>query len=407
MLRDVNYVNAESMSVEAIPGVKRELVVLYLSMLASRVGFGVIIIIFPSYISGASDIAVAGALALYPLMEAATALPAGRLCDTRGRKTIFIASLGFMALLIGLIGLTRNIYAVASIHAVMGVGAAGVTVSTLTMVTDLTGKSNRGAGMGTFDFANVGGYALGLVLGSRLEPFFSWSLGLAFIVTGLGVAMAFAVSALIIKEPPHPQGVVSKSLNPLKALDARAKTTLPIWLGVTALLGMVFFLPRAFSRAGIGGASTAGLLVVGVVILGLGAIGFGALSDRIGRGKVMLIGIFGLLGLLIALSLSFGEGLLSVMRNLLVLGPLALMTSALVPTILATVGDGAMLERRGSAMGLYSVMLSGGSAVGTLVAGFAHSAGGLAGIFEASALIFSVACALSLILWLRIRGNVP
>jgi len=79
----------------------------------------------------------------------------------------------------------------------------------------------------------------------------------------------------------------------------------------------------------------------------------------------------------------------------------------LVPTILATVGDGAMLERRGSAMGLYSVMLSGGSAIGTLVAGFAHSTSGLAGIFEAASIIFSVACALSLILWLRTRGNVP
>lgn len=334
-------------------------------------------------------------------------MPAGRLCDTKSRKVVFAASLGFMALLMASIGSTRNVYAVASIHAVMGIGAAGVTVSTLTMVTDLTARDNRGAGMGAFDFADVGGHALGLIIGARLELFFSAHLGSAFFVTGLVVAFAFAVAVIVLKEPSHPHARLEGGLNPFKALDAQTKSTLPIWLGVTALLGMIFFLPRAFNRAGIGSGSTAGILVLGVVVLGMGAIGFGALSDRIGRGRVILIGIFGLLGLLIVLSLSFEEGLHSVMRNLPVLGLLVLMASAPIPTILATVGDRAVLERRGSAMGLCSVMLSGGSALGTLVAGIAHSVSGLTGIFEASAATFSVCCAASLILWLRARANRP
>ncbi len=388
---------------EAALGVKRDLAVLYLAMLASRVGFGVIIIIFPAYIVKTSDISAAVALALYPLLEAATALPIGRLCDTRGRKVVFVASLGYMALLMGSIGLTRNIYAVASIHALMGVGAAGVTVSTLTMVTDLTAGGNRGAGMGTFDFSNIGGYALGLVIGSRLEAAFASSLSSAFFITGLAVAGAFVVAVLVLREPPHPKREVDKSLNPFKALDSQAKATLPIWLGVTVLLGTVFFLPRAFRGAGITGGTTAGLLVLGVLVLGAGAVGFGALSDRIGRGKVLLIGVVGLFGLLLSLWLSFDGGVASLYRSLPVLGLFAVMTSALVPTILATVGDRAALERRGSAMALYSVVLSGGSAVGTLVAGVAHSASGLTGIFEAATLMFFVACVASLALWLRAR----
>ncbi len=372
-------------------------------MLASRVGFGVIIIIFPAYIIGASDLGAAVALALYPMLEAVSALPVGRLCDTRGRKAIFVASLGYMAVLMVSIGLTRNIYAVASIHALMGIGAAGVTVSTLTMVTDLTARGNRGAGMGTFDFANVGGYAFGLVIGSRLESLFSADLGYAFFITGLTVAAAFVVAVLVLKEPPHPRRGGDISLNPFKALDAHAKATLPIWLGVTVLLGIVFFLPRAFRVAGIGGGATAGLLVLGVLVLGAGAIGFGALSDVIGRGKVLLTGVLGLFGLLVSLGLSFDGGVDSLSRSLPLIGVFALMTSALVPTILATVGDRAVLERRGSAMGLYSVMLSGGSAVGTLVAGVAHSASGLTGIFDAAIAIFFVACVASLVLWLRAR----
>jgi hypothetical protein len=52
-------------------------------------------------------------------------------------------------------------------------------------------------------------------------------------------------------------------------------------------------------------------------------------------------------------------------------------------------------------MGLYRVMLSGGTAVGTLVAGLAHHAEGLIGILEAAAIVFTAACLASLLLWIR------
>ena len=377
--------------------------VLYSSVLASRVGFGVIIILFPLYIMNASDIQTAVALALYPILEAAVALPLGRVCDTRGRKAVFISSLGYIAVLMASIGLTRNLYAVSAIHALMGIGAAGVTVATLTMVTDLTESGYRGTGMGGFDFANVGGYGLGLIVGSALRTFFEANLGEAFFVTGLAVALAFVASALVLKEPRHPLRTTDRSLNPLKAIDAHAKAMLPIWFGVTVLLGMVFFLPRAFGRANIGGSQTAIILVGGLAILGIGAVGFGALSDRVGRGRVVLVGIVGVFGLLSTLFVSFQGGTNTLYANAPMLGVFALLTSALVPSILATVGDRAEGERRGSAMGLYSVMLSGGSAIGTLVAGFAHSRSGLPGILEAGIVLFAVVCLVSLALWLRAK----
>jgi MFS family permease len=393
--------------VEAGTVPKRDLAVLYLAMLVSRVGFGVIIIVFPFYISRSSDISVAVALALYPILEAATALPMGRLCDMRGRKNTFVISLGFMAALMASIGLTRNIYGVASIHALMGVSAAGVTVSTLTMITDLTAERNRGAGMGTFDFMNVGGYAVGLLLGSRLDAAFSTDLSIAFYVTGVVVAAAFVVALAALREPPHVARGRDLSLNPLKALDAKAKAILPIWLGVTVILGVAFFLPRAFERAGIGGSMTAEILVAGVLVLGMGAVGFGALSDVIGRMKVLLIGVIGLFGLLASLGVSLHVGLEGLMRSLPVIGVFALATSALVPTILATAGDRAAQGRRGSAMGLYSVMLGGGTAVGTLAAGVAHRASGLMGIIEVAAFVFAAACLASLLLWVRVPKLEP
>jgi MFS family permease len=257
--------------------------------------------------------------------------------------------------------------------------------------------------MGAFDFANVGGYALGAFLGSRLDITYSANLSTAFLLTGAIIAVSFVVAFLALAEPPHIARGKELSLNPLRSLDSRAKATLPIWLGVTVLLGMVFFLPRAFERAGVGGGTTGEVLVAGILVLGLGSIGFGALSDRLGRIRVMLIGVAGLLGLLITLTASFNQGIGGLYRNLPFIGVFALATSAIVPTILANVGDRAMVERRGSAMGLYSVMLSGGTAVGTLVAGVAHGFSGLLGVLESGTFIFLWACLLSAGLLLRTR----
>src|SRR2546422_2488113 len=191
-----------SMKKERSPG--RDLAVLYLSMTLTRIGFGVIIILFPAYLLGVSDIELAVALALYPVLEAFSAIPVGRLCDTRGRKRVFVFALAYVAIRTGAIGVTRNLDFVATVHALMGIGAAGVTVSSLTMITDATNLGNRGKGMGLFDFSNIGGYAAGVLVGGGLHTYFASQLGYAFAATGGGGGAAPRVSPIPRREPPPP-----------------------------------------------------------------------------------------------------------------------------------------------------------------------------------------------------------
>ena len=386
---------------------KRDLPVLYVSMVVTRVGFGVIIIIFPSYISRASDISVALALALYPIFEAFASVPVGRFCDTVGRKRVFVTALVVMAILSATIGLTRDIYIISALHALMGISAAGITIASLTMITDLTSVRNRGVGMGAFDFANIGGYAVGLLGGGALHSTFRADLGAAFFVTGGAIAAAFGLAVLTLKEPPHQKEIGKLEFNPFKALDSHTRAILPIWLSLTALIGIVFFLPRAFSILGISSGTTANILFLGIAALGVGSVGFGALSDRLGRERVMLIGVLGLFGLLITLSYAVGSGQSQdqLLQYLPLIAPFGLATAALVPSILATVGDRARESMRGSAMGLYGVMLSGGIAFGTLVAGFAHSIGGLPAILYSGAAVFLAASILSFFLLRRSNSS--
>ena len=108
-------------------GWRADLILLYISLAVSMVGFGVIIIIFPSYLRGASDIQLGLILALYPILEAITAVPLGGVCDTKGRKIVFVAGLSSMALLTFTIGLTQDLLLISLIHAVMGVSAAAIS----------------------------------------------------------------------------------------------------------------------------------------------------------------------------------------------------------------------------------------------------------------------------------------
>jgi MFS family permease len=392
-------------SVIQIPEWRRDLILLYFAMATTRVGFGVIIITFPSYLRGASDIQLGIALALYPLVEAVSAIPVGGFCDIRGRKIVFIAGLLSMSLLTASIGLTQDLFFVSGIHALMGLSAAAITVSSLTMITDLTNVSNRGKGMGTFDFANIVGYAIGLIFGGRLHDYFEYNLSDTFFITAAVLVMALIVSLVFLKEPFHTVKGMKMALNPFKVLDERTKVILPIWLSLTSLLGVVFFLPRAFRGLGIGATLTGDLLFLGIVVLGLGSIGFGALSDRLGRERTMTIGIIGLLGLLISLGLSVGEGNTGprFFENMHILAPFGLASSALVPSILAAVGDRVNERFRGAAMGLYSLMLSLGIATGELLAGAIHSVGGLSAILYGGAAIFLVASIGSFVLMWRVK----
>jgi len=383
---------------------RRELLLLYASMTVARIGFGVMIILFPSYLARSSNVSLALVLALYPLTEAATAIPLGVLCDRQGRRRVFLGGLALMGGLIASVALTQDVLVVATLHALMGLAAAAIAVSSLTMITDLTTAGNRGKGMGAFDFSNIGGYAGGLLVGGLLSEAFKADLAEAFLVTGSVLFVALGVSYVLLREPVHAPDVgrATVSLNPFAGMDQRTKAILPIWLSLTSLIGIVFFLPRALSRVGVHETLTGELLFAGIMIIGIGSIGFGALSDRLGREKTMAIGAAGLFGLLVGLALLFqnvGSGL-DVVRFLPILGPAGIATSALVPSVLAAVGDRAKDGRKGATMGLYSLMLSLGIALGELLAGFASVLGGLSTVLYAGSVIFLGA---SLLTFYRLR----
>jgi MFS family permease len=354
----------------------RMILYLYLAVFLTRIGFGSVTILFPLYLpAGAFQVGLI--LALYPIAEAVSAMPVGRLADRVSRKKLHLMGMTLITVLTAAIGFTTNLLNVSILHALMGVSAAMAAVTSLTLLGDATKQTNRGKKMGGFDLANLGGYGLGFGVGSILVTAFASRLHYAFWVTSGIFLFTSILATKFLVEPVRSDELNQPGIR-RRRIGSKIRPVLPVWLGQTIILGMYFLLPKAFKDASI---TLTGQMLIFLGAIGglfaLGAIVFGHISDKVGRTKIMVLGAVGEFGFL----LLFGWSFPNFLAYALILAPLFFMASAIAPAILSYVSDISGKARRGSANGLYSVVLSIGMAIGNILGGLVGSEFGVQGIF--------------------------
>jgi MFS family permease len=357
---------------------------LYVAVFLTRIGFGSITILFPLYLQAPSYI-IGVILALYPMSEAGSALPIGRLADRFSRKKLHIIGMIMITILTAAIGFTRNLLNVSILHGMMGVSAAITAVTSLTLLGDATKLTNRGKQMGGFDLANLGGYGLGFGVGGLLvNSFPADRLSYAFWVTAGVFLFAGILAAKFLVEPVRVWELKQPKIRQ-RRIGSRIRPVIPVWIAQTVILGMYFLLPKAFRDSNPPIVLTREILIFLGVLGGLfafGAILFGYISDKIGRTRIMVLGAFGELGFLVLFGWSFPQN--GFVKYELLLWPMFFLASAVAPAILAYVGDISGKAKRGSANALYSIVLSIGLAIGNIIGGFVASLG-IPAIFYAGA----------------------
>ncbi len=252
-------------------------------MFLTRIGFGSILVIFPYYLNiPLSNSSLAGIIiALYPAVEGFSALPVGTFVDLGGRRKAFVAGMTMISILTLIIGLSNNLVLVGGAHALEGLAAAMVTVASLTMITDLTVKENRGASMGGFDLANLAGYGTGILLGLSFLHVFATNLGYSFLVVSavMGASAIFVYFAL--HEPVHSSMEHGSLRGIYETFTGDVIGILPVWFSLTVVLGFFLFLPRLVKNAGVTDlAQSAPLILLALLVLGVGSVMFGRLSEK-------------------------------------------------------------------------------------------------------------------------------
>jgi MFS family permease len=352
---------------------KNILPAVFLSTFFIRLGFGLTLSIWSFYI-GSKVETVGLTAAAAPAMEAATVLFAGLAADRFGRMPVLKWALVGGAILLLLMSTTRDPLYLTLLNGVFGLTSASILAASLATTGDRSLVHRRGLSMGQFDALNLGGWVYGFALGYILVTVLNGQNDPARLAMAFWFGAAAVVVALFIlwwmsrgyTEKGEEKVFDSARLKEALLEPEKLLVVLP-WLAIYMLIGAMFvFLGSAASTYNIHPWELgAGVAVAGTLLLFTQPF-YGKLSDRLGRTRVMIIGIVGFLGVLgfggaiaiLGLTIPFVAGL----------GISAIGALAFGPSSLAALTDESKQVSRGTTMSLYCVTIAAGMALGLYVA---------------------------------------
>jgi MFS family permease len=340
-------------------------------------------------------------IATFGFSKAVLNLLAGRWSDKVGRKSILVSGwlVGLPVPFILLYAPAWSWIVIANV--LMGFNQALTWTMTVTSKIDLVGPNNRGFALGINEFSGYVGQASGGVItgflaatyGLRPFPFY---FGLASVILGLTFSFLLAketrghalseAQALGSKDDKKRNGLFQTFANATwhnKTMFACNQAGLAEKFTDTLVWGIfpLFLVSRHFDLVTIG-------LVVGLyqVVWGFSQLFTGALSDRAGRKRPIVAGMW-IMGLGITIAAFAGSSL-----NLLYLSSAVTgFGMALVyPTLLAGVADEAHPNERGAVLGVYRFWRDSGYGFGALFLGIvADLLGILSSLYASVAILFA------------------
>ncbi|MDP9181770.1 MAG: MFS transporter [Actinomycetota bacterium] len=325
----------------------------------------------------------------FGLTKAGVNFFAGQLSDRYGRKPVLVAGwlVGLPVPLLLIWAPSWSWILVANV--LLGVNQGLTWSTTVIMKIDLVGSERRGLAMGLNEAAGYGAVAVtalatGFIAqhaGLRPEPFF---LGIAFASLGLGL------STLAVKETRgHAQLEAASHVTTNVALHGqlttREVTALTSYreraLSAASQAGLVNNLndglawgvfPLLYASHGLSVSRIGVLAALYPAVWGVGQLLTGAWSDRIGRKRLIVAGMWLQAVAISAIAVGTTFAVWAWAAVLLGTG-----TAMVYPTLLAVIGDVAHPAWRARSVGVYRFWRDGGFAVGALLSGVVADAYGL------------------------------
>jgi len=276
-----------------------------------RFSFGLVLFTLPIYLPKQefSNFIVGIIAAAYPVAEVICGPVVGILADRYGRKRWIYTGLTISTIALFAFTLNSDIGYLILVHAVQGTAAAMIIVSSLAMVTDKSTALTRGREMGVYDFANLSGYVLGIMMAglltrahSLLAPFY---LGSA--LAGLGAVFAYF---RVKEEASYSRRHAMSAVETFQFLitNRRSAAMFPIWLSVTTFIGALLTFGPRFGPSPL----VSGFLLGGaILVLAFTQPFFGHMSDKYGRELLMMLGMLSLIGLFVTGIITLRGDLLS------------------------------------------------------------------------------------------------
>ncbi|GAB4144362.1 MAG: MFS transporter [Sphingomonadales bacterium] len=243
---------------------------------------------------GLSDtqLGLMGGLA-FALFYTSLGIPIALLADRANRTWIITISLALWSLMTAVCGLAQNFWHLFLARLGVGVGEAGGTAPSYSLITDYFPPQQRARALAVYAFGIPVGSAIGIAFGGVISSLIDWRV--AFFAVGLAGVLLAPIFKWAVREPPR--GRYDRTPRPAKpATLAEVMRVLlrkpSFWLitlaGSSASMagyGLIFWLPSFFVRSFSISLIEASLLYGAMLLVG-GIIGLwfgGVLADRMGR----------------------------------------------------------------------------------------------------------------------------
>ncbi|MCV7151269.1 MFS transporter [Mycolicibacterium pyrenivorans] len=282
---------------EAKQRLPREVWVLVAANVVVALGYGVVAPVLPQYARnfGVSISAATFVITAFAVMRLVGAPPAGLLVQKLGERRVYISGLLIVAVSTAVCAFAETYWQLLLFRSLGGVGSAMFTVSSLGLMIRISPPGARGRVAGLFSsgfmIGSVGGPILGsLTVGFGLAaPFLIY--GAALMVAATVVFASLRKSAVVgpseeALEPPMPFRTVFRHRAYRAALFSNFATG---WASFGLRIALVpLFIVEVLGR----GPGAAGLALTAFAVGNISVvIPSGYLSDRIGRRKLMIVGL--------------------------------------------------------------------------------------------------------------------
>lgn len=228
----------------------------------------------------------------FTLFYATMGIPIARLADRYNRKNIIAIALAVWSAMTAVCGLAQNFVQLALARIMVGVGEAGCSPPSHSLIADLFPVKQRAKALSVYALGAPVGILIGFLLGGWLTQLYGWRVAL-FTVGLPGILLAWVVHRRL-EEPQRgaADGMASVpalppfwfSLKTLMASPTFRHVSFATGLYTVLWLGVVQWLPSFFTRSfglEIGVASTWLAVILSVSQL-IGMLSGGYLADRFG-----------------------------------------------------------------------------------------------------------------------------
>jgi MFS family permease len=139
----------------------------------------------------------------FALFYSTLGIPIGRWADRGSRRIIITLSLALWSLMTAVSGLARNFLQLALARVAVGVGEAGCTPPSHSLLSDYYPAKHRATALSIYSLGIPVGILFGYLLGGWINEFFGWRV--AFFVVGLPGLLLAGVVHFTLREPPRGQ----------------------------------------------------------------------------------------------------------------------------------------------------------------------------------------------------------